>query len=269
MKKQTYEIDKPDLEWIKRDREEVAKLSEYEILQEQLAFQKSIRGYENHLNCSKCLNRGYIPYIRYDDQGLPFIDEMNCECINAGKNLQRLEQSHIPTQQTFDTFKVDYKWQQNMFDKARDVLTNKSWFMALGQVGSGKTHICSAIVIDLIYLGANVKYFKWTEEAHDLTYNAHKPDKEELKTVDVLYIDDLFKGGKSNEPSNAEIKLFFEIVNSRYLNNKKTIISSEHPLDKLKEFDESTISRCIEKSGNNIVNIKEDNFKNYRSKHLR
>ena len=269
MKKQTYEIDKPSEDWIHNDREEVRKMNEFEIIQEQLKYQKTIKGYEPHLNCMKCLNRGYIPYIRYADDGQPFIDEYTCECVNTGQNLQRLEQSHIPTKQTFDTFKVEYQWQRNMVDKGRSVLTNKSWFMALGQVGSGKTHICSAIVIDLIYLGANVKYFKWTEESHDLLYNVHKPDKEELKTVDVLYIDDLFKGGKTNEPSNAEIKLFFEIINSRYLNNKKTIISSEHSLDKLKEFDESTISRCIEKSGENIINIKEDEYKNYRSKKLR
>lgn len=266
MKEISKVLDRPSDEWIKRDREEVAKMSDEEILQEQLAYQKTMRGYETQ--CQVCNGKGYIPYIRYDQDGVGYIDNYICECVNSTKNLHRLEQSHIPTQQTFDSFKVTYGWQQKMLDKARDVLTNKSWFMALGQVGSGKTHICSAIVIDLIYLGANVKYFQWTEEARELLYDAHKPAKEELKTVDVLYIDDLFKGGKTNEPSNAEIKLFFEIINSRYLNNKKTIISSEHNIDKLKEFDESTISRCIEKSGEHIVNIKEDHYKNYRAKHI-
>ena len=258
-----------DDEWIKKDRQNVSQMTDFDIIQEKLKYQLTIKGEEEHLNCSKCLNRGYIPYIRYTDDGEPFIDEYVCECVKRGKGVLRMQNAHISTHQTFDSFKATYAWQQDMLNKAKDAITTKNWYMAVGQTGSGKTHICSAIVMDLISKGANVKYFKWVEESPNLTFNAHKPDKDELKSVDVLYIDDLFKGGKTNEPSNAEIKLFFEIIDSRYYNNKKTVVSSEYPISKLKEFDRATIDRVIEKCQDNIVNIQPDDYKNYRGKHLK
>ena len=82
------------------------------------------------------------------------------------------------------------------------------------------------------------------------------------KTCDVLYIDDLFKG---REVSDADIKIAFDILNSRYIDNKKiTIISSELTLQELYEIDEACASRITERARGYIFNIGKERSKNFR-----
>ena len=86
---------------------------------------------------------------------------------------------------------------------------------------------------------------------------------DDIKQVEVLYIDELLK--KYND---TDLKYIIEIINYRYTNNLKTIISSERTIDELLEIDEATFGRVIEKADKFIINIPKDKKKNYRLKNL-
>jgi DNA replication protein DnaC len=127
--------------------------------------------------------------------------------------------------------------------------------MACGSVGSGKTHLCTAICGALLDQGKFVRYMLWRDESvklkaivNDGEYEAEiKP----LKNCQVLYIDDLFKGGATA----ADIKLAFEILNSRYNRRLTTIISCEKTPEELLAIDEALGSRIYERSKGNCVVI--------------
>ena len=97
--------------------------------------------------------------------------------------------------------------------------------------------------------------------------NSYKDEIEKYKTVPVLYIDDFFKVQAGTTPSEADIKLAFEIINSRIIDNDKiTIISSEKILDEIIDYDEATMSRIYQMAGKYKLAIAKDRNKNYRLK---
>ena len=89
----------------------------------------------------------------------------------------------------------------------------------------------------------------------------------------MLYIDDLLKskGSGSLKPSEADIKICFELLNGRYIRNLPTIISSEFYLDsELITVDEATFSRVIEKTGSEfMISVERNPDRNFRLKGVR
>ena len=72
---------------------------------------------------------------------------------------------------------------------------------------------------------------------------------DKLKTVSVLYIDDLFKVGKGEKPTVGDVNLAFEIINFRYADPAKvTVISSERTIGDILSIDEATGSRIYERT---------------------
>lgn len=145
---------------------------------------------------------------------------------------------------------------------------------------SGKSHISTAICRELIKQGKRLKYMLWRDDltylkstAGDSTEHANRSARiKELKTVPVLYIDDLFKTGRTNDgqramPTAADIATTFEIVNARYLDRELlTLFSSELTTTQLLSVDEGLASRIIERleNGKYALNIGQDIKKNYR-----
>ncbi len=130
----------------------------------------------------------------------------------------------------------------------------------LGQPGAGKTHLLSALANNLITKRLQrVLYFPFIEGFNDLRddFNALNRKLEEMQRVDVLFIDDLFKG----KCSDWEVKQVMGVVNYRYLNNKPLMISSEHDIDKLCDIDEALGTRIYEMSKDYTVMIKGDRWK--------
>ena len=87
------------------------------------------------------------------------------------------------------------------------------------------------------------------------------------KECEVLYIDDFFKLGRARAaggPSDADVKLAYQIINARYIARKKTILSSEWLMDELMDFDEATASRIYEMSKGYALQIARDKGRNYR-----
>ena len=111
----------------------------------------------------------------------------------------------------------------------------------------------------------------WPSESVRLKRQVNEEEYEsgirEYKECDVLYIDDFFKVGRARDavkPSDADLKLAYQIVNARYLARKRTIVSSEWLVDELMAFDEATASRIYEMSKGYTLQVARDKGKNYR-----
>lgn len=183
-----------------------------------------------------------------------------CECVKQKKIAKLMAASGITEkfeQLLFGNFKLDGKPQMikdayecaveyfKDFEKIRGERANS--IALLGQPGSGKTHLLTAIMNNLIKKKSiHCMYFPYVEGMSDL-----KTDFDQLETkldamrkVDVLFIDDLFKP-VSGKPRATEwqVEQIQSVVNYRYLNHKPLLISSELTTDELLDVDEALGSR--------------------------
>ena len=232
-------------------------------------------------NCPICKNRGDF-LVLSERMGGIYEQAVLCKCMDIRKSIWRMRASgleKIIRDCTFDRFEVTEPWQQSMVDKAKAYLAEGEpagkWFFIGGQPGCGKTHICTAIVRDLLYRKP-VQYMPWERDSKRLKAIVNEAEdygKEigALNTAPVLYIDDLFKPvpdeyGEPRLPTSADIRLAFEIINYRNINHLPTIISSEWPMDKLIDIDEATASRINENCefGKYVLGIGRDRTKNHR-----
>ena len=147
------------------------------------------------------------------------------------------------------------------------------WFFFGGRSGCGKTHVCTALSVELTKAGTPMRYMLWRDEATRLklgmTEGGYIEGVNRLKTVPLLYIDDLFKTGRGESqrrqrPSAADLNLAFEVLNARYISRRPTIISSESTLTEIADFDSAIGGRIRERCGRFVINIGEDGGRNYR-----
>ena len=221
-------------------------------------------------NCDKCNNRGDFATVDEND----YVMHHPCRCANIRAALKRAKASglgDVLTDCTFDKFKTAEAWQQKIKEIAQTFCTDETakWFFIGGQVGSGKTHLCTAICGHYIKVGLNVRYMLWAEDSKRLKAvindNSYQDLINDFKKAEVLYIDDFLKVKKGESPTPADINLAFEIINHRLLDKQKiTVISSEKTLDEMLDYDEGAISRISQKSGDYKINIGKDRSKNYR-----
>ena len=97
--------------------------------------------------------------------------------------------------------------------------------------------------------GQNCKYMLWRDEVRELKSlvndnEAYIRKMNELKNIDVLYIDDFLKG----RPTDGDLNVAFELLNSRYNQRKRTIISGERSIEQVMDMDEAIGSRIYERS---------------------
>lgn len=225
------------------------------------------------VECPKCLNRGSIA-IPKEDGGVVFRD---CDCMKTRKCIWEMEKSglkNIIREKTFEAYKDEEMWQKRVKKGAKEFAENPTgWLLFCGQPGSGKMHLCTAICRHLLLNGAEVRYMPWREKISEIKGMSLDNERRTeilhgLKTAPILYIDDLYKTGRSADgscnPSVADIGLAFEIVNQRYINHLTTIISTEKTPQELVEIEEATGSRIIEMAGKNVYSIARDIKRNYR-----
>jgi DNA replication protein DnaC len=200
------------------------------------------------MNCSKCNNTGWIIYTDKDG----YETAKQCECVKQRQSLARLERSGLSgllEKYTFDRYKADYGFQKDLLTKAKNYLNEKDkWFVVLGQSGSSKTHICTAICGELLKQGHEVRFMSWLTESVKLKQNVNNPEiyeplMEDYKNCEILYIDDFFK---NENLSSADLRIANEIINYRCVANKRTILSSERLVKDLIEIDQAIIGRIIE-----------------------
>ena len=270
--------------------ERISNLTEKERLQRAVDNLNSSGGDLNEVdgyNCKKCRNKGVVFFLveSNDNDGNPVYRESSaaCQCMAIRKSIRRMKASgleNIIKKCTFDKYEANEEWQKKIKESAKrfseqvNDLENK-WFFIGGGNGTGKTHLCTAISRELLYSGKAVKYMLWVDESTKLKSLINDDEKygamlNELKTAEVLYIDDFFKiikdgYGKELLPTAADIKLAYEIINYRYQHHELiTIISSERYIGEIEGIDSAVGSRIYEMTKDNAYNISRDKKRNYR-----
>ena len=215
-------------------------------------------------------NKGEIMFLK---NGYETIRE--CQCMNVRKTIKRIERSclkDLMKDYTFEKFIVSSDWQKKAKNMALEFLKDyeNKWFFVGGQVGCGKTHLCTALVGAFIRSGKPAHYMLWRDEVVQLKAvvtddEAYGKAIRKLKEIEVLYIDDFFKTERGKQPSTAEINIAFELLNYRYNNPRLvTIISSERLIDDIIDIDEAVGSRIYQRSKQYCMIVNYDRSKNYR-----
>lgn len=238
---------------------------------------------EDGYHCEICKNKGHVAVVTQNEQFGYYTESLlNCKCCRIRNAIRRLNRSGLKARVkdcTFERYEAQEGWQQTIKAKAQEFATGggDDWFFIGGQSGAGKTHICTAAAVTKLKQGKELRYMEWREEVPKIKASITEAAKyaemmQELKTVDVLYIDDLFKNGRAPDgnvalPTAADINLAFEIINYRCNQPELiTIISSERTLAELVEIDEAVAGRIAQRSKKNgyCINLKRDSRKNWR-----
>lgn len=261
---------------------DIAKLTPKEAMERKVARENEKEGTQHLIDgyqCDKCKNKGIILLAREYD-GLWQDVQRDCECMKIRRNIRNLKKSgleNVVKEFTLDKYKVDKPFQELMLNTAKNYLANNEgkWFALLGASGCGKTHLCSAVAIELLRRGKELKYMLWKDDSRKIKNDNFDGDGtliEYYKSVEVLYIDDLFKTGKTNgeyqRPTAGDINLAFEIINNRVARKKVTIISSENTIDELFDIDEAVAGRIKQMCGEYCLNISKGEGKNYRKRDI-
>lgn len=234
------------------------------------------------IECDICKNKGYIYCVGADGNDY----QVECECQKQRKTLIRLNNCGITKEMldkyTFGKYECENEWQKEaktlFLEFCKDIASGNKYFIYYGGIsGSGKTHLCTATFQKLIKSNMTGYYMLWNKEIPNIlaleksTYEDNQIKYYEkikfLENIDVLYIDDFLKL-TNNKYSNDSLSLAYKIINSRYNNNKITIISSEYLVNQLNELDMATCSRIYEKAKNGkyMFDCGNEKNKNYRYK---
>ena len=233
-------------------------------------------------DCTICKNKGVIARLVTNERGCRYSQEIFfCKCRPVRASIMRMKRSGLESllqKYRLESFVVNEEWQQNAKSKAeRFAAGNGLLFFIGGQSGSGKTHLCTAIARELLYAGHELRYILWRDESVKLKAAVGDDEKYqsligELKSINVLYIDDFLKvpiGRDESKPTSADLALALEIINNRYNANRIKILSSEWNIKDIIGFDEALGGRIYEMSGPDFcLNIKKDRKRNYRTRNI-
>lgn len=239
---------------------------------------------EDRFDCPKCKDKGFImkniPDMDDDcnqrvwpNGQLKFIETLyNCECAKKRHSAHLMKFSEITDEfknMTFSGFSLEGKHEvihdayqcaidyYKSFDQIRSERCNS--ISLLGQPGSGKTHLLTALANNLIQKKQiSVLYFPFVEGFNNLKddFNLLEEKLTKMKRVKVLFIDDLFKG--RDFPTQFQLEQMFAVINYRYLNHLPIMISSEKTVDELCDIDEALGTRIYQMSKDFTVVIKGD-----------
>jgi len=225
---------------------------------------------DGEIDCKKC---GNMRMFAYEKDGYEFFK--SCECVEVMKSKQRITKSGLENMMKdyrFDNFQTSKPFQKFIKEKAIDFVNNtgKNWLVILGQSGAGKTHICTAVCGELLKQGKTVGYARWAVELKRMKMHGggsedYDFELRKLLANDVIYIDDLFKRAIGAKPSNPDIQMVFEIVDTCLALNKVLIISGEDTIEKLFTIDEATAGRIRQKARQFLLTIEKGFDKNYRA----
>ena len=82
-------------------------------------------------------------------------------------------------------------------------------------------------------------------------------EMKKLSDIQVLYIDDFFKG----LVSGGDINFAYQLLNDRYNTQRRTIISSEHDIESLMKIDEAIAGRIYERAKDFCILTPERNYR--------
>ena len=224
---------------------------------------------QDGIQCKLCKNKGNTQVIT----GKFYSSYVPCKCMRMRYAVNKAKNSGLGgyLHKTLSDYKVEADWQKVCKKATDDYLTKHSedntWFMVCGQSGCGKTLLGSIIANKLLFdQDREVMYVIWTDFIGEVKRSmmSDKADAVtdrmiDIKNVDVLFLDEVLK--KYND---TDLRYLIEIINYRYTNDKKTIITSEKLMNELIDIEEATFGRAVEKCAGFVINIPKDRKKNYR-----
>lgn len=213
-----------------------ALLNEHAIILQEHELDEAI--FDVAWDCPLCEDRGYqVPGQR---------------CICAIRELREAKQAQsglAPQQlaQTFENFSIEYyknrAYYENVLSAAKAFAEtlgkgeDPGNLLFYGEVGTGKTHLCSAIANKALEKGSLVHYvkssrlFDWIRQQMfgELPGGKNQDPMQELYTVDLLILDDLGTEGRTDF---VEERLYM-ILEERIIRSKPWIISTNFSIDEL------------------------------------
>jgi|LSQX01.2.fsa_nt_gb DNA replication protein DnaC len=233
---------------------------------------------ENIVSISKSLKlqafERYKEYVRNDLS----IEEVLHQLLIAEKHIKdenkykyRIKNAGFPVIKTLDTFEFDSRRLPDLNrDRVMELATckfveNKRNVVAIGNSGTGKSHLLTAICIEAITRGYTVKFRRASELVTQMTESASERHLSQyIKNVnacDILLIDEL--GFLSFDAAGAS--LLFQIFAARY-ETKSTLVTSNLEFSKWVTFlgnDEqmtsALIGRLIDQS--TVLNMNGENYR--------
>lgn len=241
---------------------------------------------ENDYECPKCKdNLGWLEKRPVEIGTLTYHTDYWVECSCAQRRLisKLFAFSEITPQmqsRNFESFKIINRPEcvASAYETAKQYLedfeenqgTQENSIFLGGNPGSGKTHLLLAIANRLIERGVAVLYFPFVEGLDELRSEirengpGYQKKLERLQRAPVLFIDDLYKSKKGDEPTKYEVKFLFSVVNYRYLNHLPLMISSELTIDQVLFWDDAIGSRIAQICRKSTVHLTEGKSLNYR-----
>lgn len=214
------------------------------------------------VQCCECNNRGVIAFL--DDGQLRARD---CKCRGTRLTVQRLQRLGLyekAQKETLDRYRTDTETRRALKQIAEGYIAEKDpqWLLLCGQSGAGKTHLCTAAFVQISFdRGIDGRYLIWNSDGRRIKAATKEGDERllnEFKEARLLYIDDLFKCKRDAEPSDADVRLAYEILDHRYSHKLPTIISTEMLPEEIRDLDEAIYRRIHEMCGSYIGNIGRD-----------
>lgn len=204
--------------------------------------------YKNETKYCSCIMQKVIDKA-YNQSSVYKLNQEKFECFDIGYYSSKtdakkygIDKSPLENIQKVKEVSMDFIKNMNSINQKNLLFT--------GNTGLGKTFLANCIANEVIKNGNTVVY-QTAPVLMDLileykfSYNKDSINKEQYNRifeVDLLIIDDL----GTETMSNHKFTELFNIINTRLLNNKKTIISTNLTISELyKEYDERVMSRLI------------------------
>lgn len=249
--------------------EPVTSFHEYAL--KQCEWYNESSGTLDEVNCQHCKNRGYFQSLDEDDNKIM----KECKCMSTRRFIRAMNAAGLGDMYQkclFKNYIVKEEWQRVCKETSIKFAQQdgNGWFYFAGNAGSGKTHLCTAICIELARRGREIKYVQWKPLYDKLIQTRFKEIEQGeimrgLETVDVLYLDDFLKMPRNTQPKEEMLSYALEIVDARYKAGRKTIFSSEFPISAVNQFDEALGSRIYEMTKEYQISTGTDRKRNFRT----
>lgn len=222
---------------------------------------------KNLYNCPYCKDTTWI--IDIEDKA------KRCKCYEIDYIRAQWEASGLKVNDLGKTFKT-YNAFNDVTKKLKNTATNyylrfekiekslNNSILLCGDPGAGKTHLCISLANNFLkQKNRKVVYMSYLDAVKELKHYAMDKENynrliDKYKSVEILLIDDLFKGGVTA----ADIRIAFEIINHRYINKLPMIVSSELTIKEILDVDEAIGSRIYEMAKDFTVEVKGNGTEN-------
>lgn len=218
----------------------------------------------DHIDCPICKNKGRIAYVQknewYKDSEEYDIVYSFCSCWKKRQNYRKIANTNLGKENVNKKIKdyiVTTQWQNDFKKRIIDYCKEtsfenekNSWLLLCGSSGCGKSLLCCIVANNYVFnFDKDIEIIVWNDFINEVksfnrgseeTYRARQM-LNDIKNVDVLVIDELFKGNYTDRDRDYAN----DIINYRYNLKLPTIISTERTFKELLDINEATFSRVF------------------------